>query len=400
MGNSVTTVRLCLLTTSYPRHEGDDAGIFVKRLALALDDAGCSGIIVVPRDREESALERQGHFEICRFRYGFLSRGALAFGAGILPNVRRNPLLLLQAPTLLLQMTLSAYRKRESFDIVQANWVISGLVAWILSLITRKPFVLTVRGEDAKLLRSPMLRPLFYPMLKKARAIVTVNEGFRELLVSRMGLPPNRVLSIPNGVSVPEVYFHQLQRFADYNRFNLRSRYALFVGRIIPLKRIEKLIELLAHPQLNGLQLLLCGSAENPSYEQSMRTLIQERNLNERVHWCGRVPPEEVPHYLAVSSLYISASSYEGRSNSMLEALAAGLLVVASDIPGHREIVHEGSNGLLLDFDDIEKSANRVREVLENKNEESRLRCQAFQSVREYSWSETAQKYLKALQDY
>lgn len=386
-------MRLCVLSTSYPRSSSDDAGIFVQRLVQSLEQHGCKGIIVVPLDASEPRIEQHGAFSLCRFRYGIICRGSLAFGAGILPNVRKNPLRLLQAPALLFQMVRSAFRYRDSFDVIQANWVVSGLAAWVISLLSGKAFVLTVRGEDAKLLRHRALRWLFWPMLKRAHAVVTVNEGFRSLLVSELQLASNKVHYIPNGVDVPRVNSRELERFCAAHRIERSMGQLLYIGRIIPLKRVEKLIQLLACKELDSFGLLVCGGCEDADYEKSLRAMAKELALQARITFLGRIAPHEVPYVLAAARIYVSASSYEGRSNSVLEALAAGLVVAVSDIAGHREIVQDGSNGILVDFDNVSEASRRIAAVLSDSAIENGLKSAAQETTKALTWSNTARKY-------
>ena len=110
-------IRICVLTTSYPRHSEDDASIFVQRMIRAMSKQDIAGFILVPRDSTEPQREQTGPFTVIRFSYSLFRKGALAFGGGIVPNMKRDPLLALQAPGLLFSMFWNAWKLRKQYDI-------------------------------------------------------------------------------------------------------------------------------------------------------------------------------------------------------------------------------------------------------------------------------------------
>src|SRR5262249_4043209 len=141
-------VRVCVLTTSYPRSPGDVAGIFVADTVERLRAAGVEVDVVSPADFR--------HFGI-------------AFGAGIVQNLRARPWLALALPAFLLAFVRAARRAARGADVVHAHWLPSGLAA----LATGKPFVLQVWGTDVELARrAPRLAR---PLLRQARVVVAAS---------------------------------------------------------------------------------------------------------------------------------------------------------------------------------------------------------------------------------
>lgn len=379
-------MRVCVLSTSFPRWRGDEASVFVGRLVQAFSDVGMSGIVVTPLDDGEKKREKWDGFEILRFKYGLFSKGSLAYGRGILPNLKNNPFLLFQIPGLLFMMLLTAYRQRERWDVIHANWVVSGCVAYLLSVLTSKPFVVTIRGEDAKLLTLPVIGSIFRYVLKRASAVVSVNEAFLSSL-------PSGATCIPNGAEYREVVESELQEFLDRKQLGRSDKYLLFVGRLIPLKRIEKLIDMVATPHLSNYTLLLVGRIDS-EYGEALREQVRDLGVTDRVRFEGSTPYSEIASYLTLSNVYLSASSHEGRSNSMLEALAAGLPVVASDIEGHAELITHGDNGILFSEDEsAEEVARKVSDLLSDLEKYTLLSTKCRESVKGMSWKSSAESY-------
>ena len=120
-------ISVCVFTTCYPRSANDEAAVFIKNYIRGLDQAGGAGLLLVPKDHSEPEQEGQGNFKIIRFRYGILCKGSLAFGSGIMPNIKQRPLLALQAPALLLSFALHALKRRSEFSVIHCNWTITAL---------------------------------------------------------------------------------------------------------------------------------------------------------------------------------------------------------------------------------------------------------------------------------
>lgn len=385
-------MRICVITTSYPRSATDDAGIFIERMVLAFSKKGLSGMVIVPHDLREPLSETQAGFEIERVKYGLLTRGQLCFGAGIIPNLRAKPWLILQAPSLIISLVNAALRRASEFDLMHANWILAGVVAWFVSLRSKKPYVITLRGEDTRILKAWLLRPLFRRVLRGARAVTAVNRSLLEEPLSKFKLPTENLFTVPNGVEIPVITSAEIAAFATSNNLVADQRYLLFVGSVVPRKRVELLIELLARPRLRDYQLILCGRYEE-SYFRELIALAEKHECLNRIQWKGLVSPSEIPFYLKCATLYISASSHEGRPNAILEAFAAKLPVIASDIGPHREIINDGSNGFLVSPDNGAELEDRILKLQMSPELRSRITDNAYQMVASQSWSRCAQEY-------
>lgn len=383
--------RICLLTTSFPRFDGDEASVFLQRLVEGYTEAGARGVVVVPCDRNEPARgDCCGEFDIIRFRYGVFRKGALAFGSGIMPNIRRRPGLLMQAPLLLGQLAYQVLRLRKRIDAVHANWALALLAAWIAKKIAAIPYIVTVRGEDLKLLTATGLRYLFLPALRGAHAIVSVNQIFIDQIES-LGIGDTPCIVIANGVTVSDVDQHQARKFIQTRPFAGRN-YLLFVGTIVPRKSVEKLFQLLNLPRFRDHVLVLCGRLEDKAYVDSLQAEVRSLALEGRVFFEGAVAPAQIALYLASADLYVSASTFEGRPNAVLEAMAAGKVCLVSDIAAHREIITHGVNGLLCSF----ANPGGTHKAFEGISEESMLRMaeRAKDGLRACTWKACAEAYL------
>jgi hypothetical protein len=167
-------VRVVVLTTSYPRSAEDVAGAFVATAVEGLRDAGVEVDVVSP------ATFR--HFGV-------------AYGGGIVQNLRARPWLVAAVPLFLLAYVRAARRAARDADVVHAHWIPSAVAA----LATRKPYVLQVWGTDVELARrAPWL---VRPLVRRARLVIAAS-SFLADAARELGARDVRV--IPTAVAIPE----------------------------------------------------------------------------------------------------------------------------------------------------------------------------------------------------
>ena len=348
--------------------------------------------VVVPLDNQEPASEVYENLQISRFKYGFLSKGKLAFGSGMLPNLRRNPLLLLQVPIYILQTIRTALKLRTRTTVLHANWSLPLIAAWLLHRFWKLPYVVTIRGEDFRLLKNRLFRILLSPAIEQAHAIISVNESFVAFFKETMKLPASKVLCIPNGVAVPEISPEQAQNFKV--RYSLPAAPLIgYVGTVIPRKQIEILIKSLAQAELQTTHLILVGRLTDITYLHQLRADANKLGVQTRVHFLGPLPPQEIPMLLSVIDVYVSASAFEGRPNAVLEALAAGKPAVVSKIDAHQEVIVPNQNGFLCA--NIQEFAAAISNILNDNSLLKRMSQQAKLSVANKSWENCAKQYVE-----
>ncbi len=280
-------MKVCVLTTSYPRDEADVAGAFLRD---AVEDLRARGVDV---DVVSPASFR--HFGI-------------AYGAGVVGNLRRSPAKALLLPAFLGSYTHAARQAAARADLVHAHWLPSGLPA----RATGKPYLLTMHGTDAELARRAPA--LFRPVVRAARMVLCVSEALTE--TARL-LGAREVRVVPVGVTVPDVTVEPDE-----------PAHVLFVGRLSEEKGVLELIE-----AARGLPLVVVGDGP----------------LRDRVPGAlGFVPPAELPGYLDRAAVIVCPSRREGYGVAARQAMAHARPVVATAVGGLVEAIVDGETGLLV----------------------------------------------------
>jgi glycosyltransferase involved in cell wall biosynthesis len=207
-------------------------------------------------------------------------------------------------------------------------------------------------------------------LAKRTDRIVTNSTGVKEFYVSR-GLPAEKFAIIPNGIA-PSSVNEPPAREALLAELNLpaHSRLIGAVGRLWPQKRIKDLIwaaDLLKSTR-DDTHLLIIG--DGPQRERLIR-YREQNHITDRVHFLGERDdvPQLMPHF---DALWLG-SEYEGQSNAIMEAMAAGIPVVATDIAGNRDLVVEGVTGYLVPLGDRFEFTRRTHWLLDDESLRRRL---------------------------
>lgn len=383
-------MKITVLSSSFPAHSDDYAGIFIERVLQPLAARGHSISVVTPSVPGGPASEQRGALEIHRFRYAPGPVERLAGGPGGIPAaLARSPLLATIVPPFMTSFAAAAWRHSEDTDLLHANWALpAGLVALLVSRLRKIPYVVTLRGSDLQRLGSnPLLRPILRKVLTRAAAVTAVGTHLADR-ARCLGVPDDLIEVIPSGTAPrPEV--------GDFRPApELPRPRALFVGSLIPQKGLNALLESIVLLEGRGHPVHAWIVGDGPEH-----TRLQERatelGIAGRLAFTGARSPEEIPHWMMAADFLVLPSLSEGRPNAIYEALACGVPVVASELPGTAEVIRDGENGLLVPPGDPEALARAMERLITDEPLRSRLSTNASQwfSERAISWEECAQCY-------
>jgi glycosyltransferase involved in cell wall biosynthesis len=305
-------VKLLVLTTSYPRDRGDIAGTFVRDGVEALRASGLEVQVVSPASFR--------HFGI-------------AYGDGIVNNLRRAPWKVVLLPLFLLSFALAARRAARDADVVHAHWLPSALPA----LATGKPFVLQLWGSDVAL--AQRVPPLARRLVRRARIVVCASPALAD---DARDLGARDVRVIPSPVAIPETVGEPDE-----------PPHALYVGRLSEEKGVRELAE-----AARGLPLVVVGDGP-------LRTLFPES--------AGFVPPHELGPYYERAAVVVVPSRREGYGVVAREAMAHGRPVVATAVGGLLDAVEDDVTGLLVASGDVAALRDAITGLLGDGARRTRL---------------------------
>ena len=241
-------------------------------------------------------------------------------------------------------------RKKFDFDLIDAHYVYpDGFAAVMLGVFFKKPVVVSARGSDVNLfMRFPLIKRLLRLTLNQAHAAIGVCQALKDAMHS-LNVPARKIAVIPNGVDKGK--FYPMPKKAARNLHQIsNSKMMLSVGELIPRKGFHILIDAMAklvHERgEDDLQLIIAGEG---AYRPDLEEQIRDRGLTGHVRLIGSVQHGELRKWYCSADLFCLASDREGWPNVVLESLACGTPVVATNIWGVPEIITSDEFGLLTE---------------------------------------------------
>ncbi len=234
--------------------------------------------------------------------------------------------------------------------------------AFIVSLSGVQPLLTMSWGFD---LMQDAQRNLWMEMITKyvmrKTTYFTSDAGVTREKAISYGMDPERTSIIPWGVDLDE--------FKPGRRsLNVNGSFTILCNRAWePRYGVDILAAayMLAARQDERLNLVLLGGG---SQNQEIREILDRGGVLDRVHLVGQVPQRDLPDWYNNSDLYISPSHVDGSSVSLMEALACGMPVLVSDIPGNKEWIEDGINGWLFPDGNVNVLAEKIMQIISSKD--------------------------------
>jgi glycosyltransferase involved in cell wall biosynthesis len=267
----------------------------------------------------------------------------------------------------------------QPFDLIDAHYFYpDGVAAALLGAWLRKPVVVTARGTDINLIpRHAAPRAMIRWAADRAASVVAVSQALKDELI-RLGVPEAKVTVLRNGVDLDQ--FRPTDREATRRSHDLDGRVLLSVGQLIPRKGHDLVIGAL--PALKQTLLLIAGDGPERG---ALEAQAQALGVAHRVRFLGRVDHHLLPPLYGAADALILASSREGWANVLLEAMACGTPVVASDIWGNPEVVARPEAGVLM----TDRSAAGVADAVERLFAAPLDRAATRRYAEGFSWDAT-----------
>jgi glycosyltransferase involved in cell wall biosynthesis len=369
-------MRILLVTYEYPP-AGAGAATAAQAIARQLVQLGhpvailtgrCQGL---PRRYEENGIviHRVASLRRAIDRSGILEMATFTFGG--------------------LESARTILREHKIEAVIVFFSIPSGPIGLLGRWMFRIPYVVALRGGDVpgaeRSLRIVhwILTPIRRAVLRNSLAITANSEGLREMAESADPFP---VRMIPNGIDT--------QLFCPPSTVATgaeKSLQLLFVGRFQKQKNLSFLLAEFSQLPKGTVALHLVGDGPDKEFLQELAAKL---GVSPMITWHGWLPRAALRDVYQTCGCLVNPSTYEGMPNVVLEAMACGLPVIASNVPGNNTLVADGKTGFLFEVNDGPGLRNAIMKL---RDAEVRLRLgqAAADRARQFSsWQDVARQYV------
>jgi glycosyltransferase involved in cell wall biosynthesis len=289
--------------------------------------------------------------------------------------------------------TLLRLKRAGRLDVLDAHFGYpDGYAASLIGRWLKIPVAVTLRGTEVRHAAVPVLRRKLVKTLHAVQRVFSVSTSLKTLALS-FGVGPDKVRVVGNGVDTSK--FHPVPRDEARRRLGLPADASVLitVGGLTERKGFHRVIELmpLIRRDVPALYYLVVGgpSAEG-DWGPRLRAQVDELGLQEHVRFLGSIPPDQLKWALGAADAFVLATRNEGWANVILESMACGVPVVATDVGGNREVICQPELGEIVPFG--EPDALRVALTTALGREWDRSRLIAY--AEENEWTTRVQNLL------
>ena len=395
-------MKICMIASTYPRFDNDGAGRFNRSLAEALSRLGHEVHIVVPYHPAIEPYETPVHIHL--FRYPGAEYWSVMGYANAMDSDRS---LKWQAYLLILPFlfkgasTLSRLLKQHDFDVIHSHWVLpNGPIGLLGKVRTHSPLFVSLHGSDIYFARkNPIFSAVARCVFRHAQGVTACSPELYQSAIE-MGASPDSTRLILWGAD-PEAFDSHRETSLVREQLELEkdAQVLLTLGRLVGKKGFDVLVR--AMPSvLASFPKTYCIIVGDGPEGPHLQRLADQLGVLDHLRFPGFIPWNRVPEYLHISELFVAPSMHDkgnldGLPTVILEAMAAGRPVIASNVAGIPLAVVHDKTGLLVPERDEEALARAICHLLQDARLRDRLGEAGRARVHdELNWDQVAQQFV------
>jgi len=280
---------------------------------------------------------------------------------------------------------LIKFIKRNEIDIIQTYFQDPVIIGFLAAKFADVKYLIAC-FRDMGFWRNRKADLIMSPIYKHFSFYIANSFSVKEVFKKAYNLDGNKMIIIPNGID--------FEKYSPKNRVKKIDLSTIKIGIVANYNRKVKRVDVflraaeIISQHLNNAVFTLAGEGEHRS---DLVQLTKELRIENNVKLLGKV--EDIPGLLSSIDIGVNSSDSEGFSNSILEFMASGVPVVATDVGGNREIIQDGYNGFLIPPGDYSALASKVILLATNKNIYNNIQECALKTILKYSLNECIGKY-------
>jgi len=342
-------MKVLMLSTSFPRWNGDYYARGVYELSKLLVKKGVSVKVLAPHAKDAKIYEVLDGIEIYRFRYFFFEN--LAYNNGLYKNFKRLDNLLV-LPIFMFFFFINALRLSKDVDVINAHWTVAGLIGGIVKIFNKKRLILTVRGSDLREIPKPITKLIF----KQIDHVIAVAPEMVDL-AKQFNKP---ITEIQNTIDSSK-FNKNVNPEKIKKEFNIKYSAVTLVARLYWFKDPLTFIEAMPYVK-SKVTFLVVGDGEQI---QQIKSRTKELNLK-NVIITG--PRSDINEIYAASEVILGISVVENVwSNTIVEAIMMAKSCILTDVGYTSKVFTHMKNAYIIQPKNPKILAKAIDYLLKNK---------------------------------
>jgi len=404
-------IKLCIITHSYPRFEGDWRSNFIESLARAYAKNAVDVTVFVPYavNFNREPIDDDG-VKIVSYKYvPFRSLHTIGYGHSMKADLIIDVQDLLLMPFLLFvgMIRFAALLRKEKFDVIQAHWAVPNTLIAVFGralAFSRAKIFTSFPGSDVTVItRLGWIGRIFAKIIARSDYLSCNSSDLKEDLV-KAGLDENKVDFVIYGVDDQKIFFSENERTALRRAWGVSGddSVLLLIGRFVPKKGFSTAFQALKYITERRKNVKLVVVGDGPLKSEYLAILEKDRT-GSYVKFVGEIPTHELRNYYSACDIFLMPSRRlpsDGLNVVVPEAMACGRAIVASRVGGNDLVVFDGINGYLHDENDPKQLAQCVLKLVEDPELKNEMGSNSLKLVRDrFTWNAIVKYYLERYRD-
>lgn len=350
-------MKICILTHTFPRNKKDVSAAFMKEFADGLVENGNKVSVVTHFDKD---FKRRGDlFKIYTYKYIWPDKfHILGYSRAMEADLvlRKHTYVLL--PFMLLFGTLKLYKvvRQEKVDLINVHWILpNGLMALVVSKLTRIPYVVTLPGTDAYLAYRYKLFGIVAKFIASNAAGIVSNSSWHLNRIKNLGVNNKRtaVISYPADVLKFKPISTNLSTYKRKLGLSEKDFLVLAIGRLVYKKGFDYLIKAVASvaKKYPNIKLVIGGDGD---LRKKLEDLSKKLKVSKKVLFVGNIARDEIIYYYNLADVMVAPSVVDKNGNVdggplvSLESMACGKPQIVTSILGVADVIKDNINGFVV----------------------------------------------------
>ncbi|EKD94519.1 MAG: group 1 glycosyl transferase [uncultured bacterium] len=384
-------MNICVLTHTFPKSKNDTTAAFMKSFVEGLVEAGNKVVLLTPYTDNFVNLDKR--YKTVKYKYiWFNSWHKLGYSGAMKADIDLKIINYFLIPFMIFFGVISLFKTvyRYKINIINVHWLLpNGLIALIVSKLTKVPYIITVPGTDAYLVYKNKIFALVAKIISNSSAGIISNSNFLLKRATDLGIKnkPTAVISYPIDIKQFKISEFGIDELRTKLKITNSNLIVLAIGRLVYKKGFVYLIKAISEivKKKPNVKLIIGGDGD---LKEILRLLVQRLKIVDNVLLVGNISRNEMLTYYNLADIFVAPSIVDKKGNAdggpvvSYESMACGKAQIATEILGVSDIIKDGVNGYVVKQRNTVELVNALNDLLVSKSKRDKMGIKNRQLIR------------------